>query len=100
MIDKRDGGWCSFQMSEDIRGGFFFVKFWKEVGVAFFLGCNVEPISECEVRNLILHFNNYFMTLNLTFYLTRVCSHFTECIFQVKYNKSWVILNLLDFFKS
>lgn len=23
MIDKRDGGWYSFQMSEDIRGGFF-----------------------------------------------------------------------------
>jgi len=31
MIDKRVGGWCWFQKSEDI-------VIWKEVGVGFFHG--------------------------------------------------------------
>jgi len=35
MIDKKGGGWCRFQRSEDI-------VIWKKVGVGFFLVCNVR----------------------------------------------------------
>lgn len=52
MIVKKGQGYvivlmllCSFQMSQDI-GCKLSCQIWKEVGVAFFLVCNVEAVSQ------------------------------------------------------